>query len=606
MRFFVGSDFEDSLRKTAFFILQIPLDENTRRKNLEKILVTSALTYANGPLHIGHVAGSYLNADIFVRYNKLLGNDIIYIGGTDDYGTPISIKAEEEGVKPRVIAERYNKRMKKDLDGLNIQLDNFSGTSRPRHIKVSQDFFTNLLEAGYVNKKTLNQFYDEKHKRFLADRYIEGICPHCKSEGARGDQCDKCGKLIDAMSLIEPRSKISGEKPIIKETTHWYINLPKFEKQLREWLATKKYWKDNVLNFIMSWLNEGLIERAITRDLNWGIPIPLENTKGKVLYVWFDAPIGYISSTMEWAEKKGQPDLWKKYWLDPETKLIHFLGKDNIPFHTIIWPAVLSKQKEPFILPYDVPANEFLNLEGQKMSTSRNWTVWVEDYLKYFDGELLRYVLAANAPETKDSDFTWKDFQNKINNDLNNVLGNLANRTFIFIKKYLNGKVNKTENIDKLFAENLFSSGLNNNTPFYFDNLEDISDIINGIDESYKKYKVRRAVQLILLLTRIGNRYFDIEKPWVTIKKNRSEANETLFFCSELLRRISILFTPIMPEAMKKLRKMMNLADDFEWDDIKKVPESFKIGEVSPLFKKIEDAEIEKQLELLKEGSEIL
>jgi len=551
---------------------------------LEKILVTSALTYANGPLHIGHVAGSYLNADIFVRYNKLLGNDVIYIGGTDDYGTPISIKAEEEGVEPIIIAERYNKSMKKDLDGLNIQLDNFSGTSRARHIKVSQDFFTNLLEAGYVTKKTLNQFYDEKHKRFLADRYIEGICPHCKSEGARGDQCDKCGKLIDAIDLIEPKSKLSGEKPIIKETTHWYINLPKFENQLREWLKTKKYWKDNVLNFIMSWLNEGLIERAITRDLDWGVPIPLENTEGKVLYVWFDAPIGYISSTMEWAEKMGEPEKWKEYWLKPETKLIHFLGKDNIPFHTIIWPAVLSKQKEPFILPYDVPANEFLNLEGQKMSTSRNWTVWVEDYLKYFDGELLRYVLAANAPETKDSDFTWKDFQNKINNDLNNVLGNLANRTFIFAKKYFDGKIRKpgkfSELSDKILNESYKLTGY--------------------IGKSFNSYQVRKATKLVMNIARIGNKYFDETKPWKEIKTNKEKAEETLFVCTEILRLISISFSPIVPKAMKKLRKMMNLSDDFKWGNIEKTPKNFEIGEVSPLFKKIEDAEIEKQLELLK------
>ncbi len=551
---------------------------------MEKILVTSALTYANGPLHIGHVAGSYLNADIFVRYCKLKGKDVIYIGGTDDYGTPISIKAEEEGVEPRIIAERYNKSMKKDLDGLNIELDNFSGTSRPEHIKISQDFFTNLLEAGYVTKKALHQFYDEKHKRFLADRYVEGICPHCKSEGARGDQCDSCGKLIDSINLIDPKSKLSGEKPVIKETTHWYIDLPKFEKQLREWFQTKKYWKDNVLNFIMSWLNEGLIERAITRDLDWGIPIPLENTEGKVLYVWFDAPIGYISSTMEWAKKQGKPDLWKEYWLNPETKLIHFLGKDNIPFHTIIWPAMLSKQKDKYVLPYDVPANEFLNLEGQKMSTSKNWTVWVEDYMKYFDGEYLRYYLAANAPETKDSDFYWKDFQNKINNDLSNVLGNLANRTFVFAKKYFDGKIRRPEKHSKLSDKTLKES----------------YKLVEFTDKSFNNYQVRKATKIVMDIARSGNKYFDETQPWNKIKTNKDTAEETLYVCTELLRMISIAFSPIIPKAMKELRKMMNLSEDFKWEDIKQIHENFEIGEVSPLFKKIEDAEIEKQLELLK------
>ncbi|MCK4695430.1 MAG: methionine--tRNA ligase, partial [Candidatus Cloacimonetes bacterium] len=550
----------------------------------EKLLVTSALTYANGKLHIGHVAGSYLNADIFVRYQKLIENDVIYIGGTDDYGTPISLKAEEEGVSPKVIAERYNQSMKKDLEGINIQLDNFSGTSRPRHIEISQDFFTNLLEAGYVTKKTLKQLYDKKYKRFLADRYIEGICPHCKAEGARGDQCDSCGKLIDAINLIEPKSKISGKTPVIKETTHWYLNLPKFEEELRTWLSTKTYWKDNVRNFIFSWLNEGLKERAITRDLNWGVPIPLENTKGKVLYVWFEAPIGYISSTQEWAEKKGKPDLWKDYWLNPETKLIHFLGKDNIPFHTIIWPSVLMKQKEPYILPYDVPANEFLNLEGQKMSTSRNWTVWVEDFLKYFDGEYLRFYLAANAPESKDSDFYWKDFQAKINNELNNILGNLANRTFIFAKKYFDGIISKPDNLSEYSKKTL----------------KEADKLAGYIGKSYNNYQVRKATRLLMDIARSGNKYFDETQPWVEIKNNKAKAEETLFVCMELLRIISIVYSPIIPKSMKKLRKMMNLNKKILWKNLGKIPGKFEIGKVSQLFQKIEDSEIKKQLELLK------
>ncbi|MCD4796044.1 MAG: methionine--tRNA ligase [Candidatus Cloacimonetes bacterium] len=551
---------------------------------LERILVTSALTYANGPLHIGHVAGSYLNADIFVRYCKLKGKDVIYIGGTDDHGAPISIKAEEEGISPQELVARYNKSMKEDLKKLSIELDNFSSTSTSEHNKLSQDFFLNLMDAGYINQKTSKQFYDKKHKRFLPDRYIEGICPYCKSPEARGDQCDSCGKLIDAVNLIEPRSKISGETPVIKETTHWYLNLPKFEPELRKWLETKKYWKDNVRNFILSWLDEGLIERAITRDIDWGVPVPLENAKGKVLYVWFDAPIGYISSTKEWAKRQGKPDLWKEYWLNPETKLIHFLGKDNIPFHTIIWPAVLSKQKDKYVLPYDVPANEFLNLEGQKMSTSRSWTVWVEDYLKYFEGELLRYVLAANAPETKDSDFTWKDFQNKINNDLNNVLGNLANRTFIFAKKYFDGKIEEELELSE-------SSQMA---------LRICKDTLSDVENSFNTYQVRKAVKSIIDIARSGNKYFDETKPWKEIKTNKQKANETLYVCAELLNAISIALYPILPDKMLELRKMMNLSGKFCWKDIWDLQRRFIIGEVSPLFKKIEDAEIEKQLELLK------
>jgi len=552
----------------------------------EKILVTSALTYANGPLHIGHIAGSYLNADIFTRFKKLQNAEIIYVGGTDDHGAPISIKAEEEGISPQELVDKYNKSMREDLKGIGIEQDYFSATSTEEHNKLSQDFFLNLLEAGYINKKTSQQLYDEKMKRFLADRYVEGICPHCGAEGARGDQCDACGKLIDAVNLINPKSKISGETPVIKETTHWYLNLPKFEAELREWLKTKKYWKDNVRNFILSWLNEGLIERAITRDIDWGVPVPLENADGKVLYVWFDAPIGYISSTKEWAIKQGKPELWKNYWLDPETKLIHFLGKDNIPFHTIIWPAMLSKQKDKYVLPYDVPANEFLNLEGKKISTSRNWVIWVKDFLKYFPGELLRYVLAVNAPETKDSDFSWKDFQNRINTELNNILGNLANRTFVFSKKYFEGVITKPEILTEISLKTLAEAKY----------------LTDQIEKSYNKYQVRKSAKLLMDIARIGNKYFDETQPWVSIKSEKEKAGETLYVCTELLRMISIVGTPIIPKSMKKLRKMMTLSKEFSWSDIQNPIESIELAKVKPLFRKIEDKEIEEQVKLLEKN----
>ncbi len=555
-----------------------------KEKVLEKFLVTSALPYANGKLHIGHVAGAYLPADIFVRFQKLQKNDVLYVCGTDEHGAPISIKAEKEGVKPEDIVERYHTSIKGSFDGLGFNFDNFSGTARAQHHKLSQHFFTSLLENKFITIKTNDQFYCEQCKRFLADRYVEGICPHCGKEGARGDQCDHCGQLLDAIELGNPQCKICGSTPIIKATSHWFLELPKMEQQLKEWLETKKYWKDNVHRFIMNWLKEGLIERAITRDIDWGVPVPLEDSQGKVLYVWFDAPIGYISSTIEWANKIGQPEKWKEYWLDENTKLIHFIGKDNIPFHTIIWPAILMGQKEKYILPYDVPANEYLNLEGKKISTSNNYAIWVEDFLKYFDGEYLRYYLATNAPETKDSDFVWKEFQQKINSELANVLGNLANRTFSFSKKYFNGEIQRPEN-------------LSNNAA---DCLQKGYDLSKEIQDCYKNYKVRKVTQLGIQIVRNGNVFFDLTKPWVEVKNDKSKAAETLYVCSELLRIISIVFSPIIPNGMKKLRNILNLSSDFYWDNIENNQiQQTTIGEVKPLFPKIDDKAIEEQILLL-------
>ena len=553
----------------------------------EKYLVTSALPYANGHLHIGHVAGAYLPADIFVRFQKLLGNDVIYICGTDENGAPISIKAEAEGKTPREIVDHFHDSIVKSFKDLEIDFDNFSGTARPEHTRISQEFFLNLLKAGYVLQKTTQQLYCEHDKRFLADRYIEGTCPYCGAEGARGDQCDACGKLIDAMKLIDPKCKICGNKPIVKETTNWYIELPKFEKPLREWLKTKNYWKENVLNFIMSWLNEGLIERSITRDLNWGIPVPLDEAEGKVLYVWFDAPIGYISSTVEWAKNLETPERWKDYWLDPNTKLIHFLGKDNIPFHTIIWPSVLMEQEQKFVLPYDVPANEYLNIKGQKSSTSRNYAIWVKDFVKYFEPEFLRYYLAANAPETKDSDFSWEEFQSKINNELANILGNLANRVFTFVKKYFDGTINKHQEL----------SELSQNT------LNEAHKLVNEVKECYENYRVRKAVKLIMDIARSGNKYFDETKPWFAVKENKEDAAETLYVCAELLRIISIILFPVLPKAMKKLRAMLNVNTPLTWNEIDNSLRKTTLGTIEPLFRKITNKEVTEQNELLEKQS---
>jgi methionyl-tRNA synthetase len=555
----------------------------------EKYLVTSALPYANGPLHIGHVAGAYLPADIFVRFQKLLGNDVIYVCGSDEFGAPISIKAESEGVTPREIVDRYHKSIKASFDGLEIEFDNFSGTAREPHKKIASEFFTNLHERGFVNKKTTEQWFDEEKQRFLADRYVEGDCPHCGSEGARGDQCDSCGKLIDAITLINPVSKISGSKPVIKETTHWYLNLPKFEEELKDWLSTKTYWKDNVLKFINNFLHDGLIERAITRDTDWGVPVPLEDADGKVLYVWFDAPIGYVSSTVEWAERIGQPDKWKEYWLDPKTKLIHFIGKDNIIFHTIFFPSFLMEQDKKYVLPHDVPANEFLNLEGRKMSTSKNWTVWVNDFLKYFDGEYLRYYLAANAPETKDSDFYWKEFQLAVNSDLANILGNLANRVFAFSKKYFDGIIKKPEELSELSQKVL----------------KEAVDLTAEIKNCYQTYQVRKVTKLCIEIARSGNKYFDETQPWKAIKIEPKKAAESLYVCAELLRLVSVAFFPIIPKRIKTLRKLLGIKADFSWDDLSENITEYRIGEIAPLFRKVEDVEIEVQLEILKKASEV-
>lgn len=550
---------------------------------MEKILVTSALIYANGPLHIGHVAGAYLPADIFVRFHKLIGSDIIFISGTDEHGAPVSIRAEKEGKTSREVVDFFHDQIEKSFHGLKIDFTNFSGTARDAHHQLSQQFFLQLLEKGYIIPKTSKQFYCEHDKRYLADRYVEGECPHCHAPGARGDQCDNCGKLIDAVNLINPVCKICGNTPVIRETKHWYLELPKFEKQLEEWLGEKKHWKDNVLNFIMGWLKEGLIERAITRDIDWGVPVPLDDADGKVLYVWFDAPIGYISSTVEWAQRIGEPEKWKDYWFDKNCRLIHFIGKDNIPFHALIWPSMLMAQKEEYILPDDIPANEYLNIEGSKVSTSRNYAIWVDEYLKYFDGELLRYVLAANAPESRDADFSWKDFQIKINSELANILGNLANRVFTFSKKYFDGVINKPAS----FSEK--SQAL----------LDEIEELSGQTNDCYRNYRVRKAVNTIMDIARAGNRYFDERAPWKSVKTDKDEAEETLYICLSLLTKVSIAMTPILPGKMQKLRTMMNLGDQFQWEDITEFEDKFEIGEIEPLFVKITDEQIEEQIAIL-------
>ena len=552
-----------------------------------KYIVTSALPYANGKLHVGHVAGAYLPADIFVRYLRMKQQDVIYICGTDEHGTPISISADKEGVSPQDVVNRYHASIKEAFDGVGIEFDNFSGTARPPHHKLSQEFFTQLYEKGNIQSKVTLQFYCEHDKRYLPDRYVEGICPKCGATGARGDQCDKCGQIYDTTTLVEPACKICGNTPVIRETKHWFIHLDSFRERLKNWLSTKDYWKENVLNFMMGLLEQGLIERSITRDLSWGVPVPLPDAEGKVLYVWFDAPIGYISSTMEWAINQGKPELWKDYWLDPDTQLIHFIGKDNIIFHALIWPAMLMGQDAGYCLPHDIPANEFMNLEGEKISTSKNWAIWVDEFVKDFDGEYLRYYLAVNAPEKQDADFSFKGFQACVNSDLNNTLGNLANRVFAFAAKNYEGLITACELDEQSKAV-----------------ISETDALISEIESGYKDYQVKKNTRLVMDIARLGNKYFDERKPWSVIKSDRTQVNETLYVCVNLLAKLSIAFTPILPKHMQQLRQMMNLSLQPIFADAYPLLEgSIQLRETKPLFRKLEDEEIDKQLEMLKASS---
>lgn len=553
-----------------------------------KYLVTSALPYANGKLHVGHVAGAYLPADIFVRWLRLHKQDVIYICGTDEHGTPISISADAEGVTPDVVVKRYHDSIEAAFNSINIEFDNFSGTARPPHHVTSQKFFTDLFEKGHIQARETRQFYCEHDKRYLPDRYVEGTCPRCQASGARGDQCDACGQIYDTVTLVEPRCKICGNTPVIRDTKHWFLLLDDFRERLKEWISHKDYWKENVRNFMLNLLDQGLIERSITRDLSWGIPVPLPEAEGKVLYVWFDAPIGYISSTVEWAERIGDPDRWKDYWLDTETQLIHFIGKDNIIFHALIWPAMLMGQNLPYCLPHDIPANEFMNLEGQKISTSRNWAIWVDEFAQAFDGDYLRYYLAVNAPEKGDSDFSFKDFQQRINGELNNVLGNLANRVFAFSVKNFGGVISSVSLSDE-----------SNQV------LAEAKSLMEQIDAGYKEYQVKKNTRLIMDIARLGNRYFDERKPWSVIKEDRDHVAETLRVCADLLAMLSVCMYPILPGSMNKLRKMMGLADAAEWSDAFDTNDvSYILKDTQPLFSKVTDEQIEVQLARLQSADQ--
>ena len=543
-------------------------------------LITTALPYANGPVHIGHLAGVYVPADIYVRYLRKKGEDVAFIGGSDEHGVPITIKAQKEGVTPQDIVDRYHKIIKDSFEELGISFDIYSRTSSKTHHELSSAFFKKLYDEGKFIEKTSMQFYDEKAGQFLADRYIVGKCPHCGNERAYGDQCEACGTSLNATDLIDPVSAITGNKPELKETKHWYLPLDQYEGWLKEWILEEhKEWKPNVYGQCKSWLDNGLQPRAVTRDLDWGVPVPIEGAEGKVLYVWFDAPIGYISATKDLTPE------WEKYWKDPETRMIHFIGKDNIVFHCIIFPAML-KADGSYILPDNVPANEFLNLEGDKISTSRNWAVWLHEYLVDFPGkqDVLRYVLTANAPETKDNDFTWKDFQTRNNSELVAIYGNFINRTLVLTQKYFANRVPERGEL----------------TDYDKEVLAEIPQIVERVEKSLETFHFRDALKEAMNLARLGNKYLADTEPWKVIKTDEGRVKTILNICLQISANLSTLMEPFMPFSSQKLREFMNI-DVIDWakmgDGV--IPAGHELGEAGLLFEKIEDATIQAQIDKL-------
>ena len=552
--------------------------------------ITAALPYTNGPIHIGHLAGVYVPADIYARYLRIMGNDVVYICGSDEHGVPITIKAKKENKTPQEIVDRYHQNIKNSFLEFGISFDNYSRTSAKIHHDTASEFFLKLLENNSFEELTSEQFYDEEEEQFLPDRFLIGTCPKCGFEESYGDQCEKCGTSHNPRDLINPRSSITGNKPSLRTTKHWYLKLDKFQGFLEKWILedNKGVWKSNVYGQCKSWLDDGLKPRAVTRDLDWGVPVPVKDSNGKVLYVWFDAPIGYISSTKEWAIDNKQN--WEKYWKDDNTELIHFIGKDNIVFHCIIFPAMLKAHGD-FIIPKNVPANEFLNLEGSKISTSKNWAVWLPEFLNDFPGkqDVLRYVLTINAPENKDNDFTWKDFQNRNNGELVAILGNFINRVVVLTKKYYESYIPaNNELLDK--DKNVL--GL-------------VNQSINKVEESLSNFKFRDACSEFMNIARIGNKYLADEEPWKIIKENPERVKTVIFISLHISSVLAIVSEPFIPFTSKKIKSILNFKDEINWtwEGLKKkdflINENHKINEPELLFNRIEDSEIQLQIDKL-------
>jgi methionyl-tRNA synthetase len=557
-----------------------------KAQSYKRYTVTSALPYANGPIHIGHLAGVYVPADIYARYLRSTGEDVLFIGGSDEHGVPITIKARKEGITPQEVVDKYHGIIKQSFEDFGVTFDIYSRTSNAIHHQTAADFFTTLHNKGEFTEKTSQQYFDEEHQTFLADRYITGTCPHCGFEKAYGDQCENCGTSLNATDLINPKSALSGSLPVMRETKHWFLPLDKYEPWLREWIleSHKDDWKANVYGQCKSWLDHGLQPRAVTRDLDWGVKVPLSDAEGKVLYVWFDAPIGYISASREWAEQTGKD--WTPYWKSDDSKLVHFIGKDNIVFHCIVFPGML-KAEGTYILPENVPANEFLNLEGDKISTSRNWAVWLHEYLEEFPGkqDVLRYVLTANAPETKDNDFTWRDFQARNNSELLAVFGNFVNRTLVLTQKYFDGKVPSMGPVDDYDREVM----------------TEMAGFPAKIAKSIELYRFREALNELMNLARLGNKYLTETEPWKTFKTDPSRVQTNLNLSLQICANLATLCEPFLPFTAAKLNHMLNMAP-LTWAQAgtaELLPPGHGLNQPELLFERIEDATIEAQVKKL-------
>ncbi len=560
----------------------------------KRYTITAALPYTNGPVHIGHLAGVYVASDIYARYQRLQGRDVLFVCGSDEHGVPITIKAKKEGVSPQQVVDKYHAIIKKSFEDFGISFDNYSRTSAEIHHKTASEFFTKLYDDGKFEEEITEQLYDPEAEQFLADRFVVGTCPKCGYEESYGDQCENCGTSHNATDLINPKSAISGAKPVTKSTKHWFLPLNEYEEWLKDWILKghKKDWKTNVYGQCKSWIDDGLRPRAVTRDLDWGIPVPLEGAEGKVLYVWFDAPIGYISATKEWAQQYNKD--WEPYWKDKDTKLLHFIGKDNIVFHCIIFPSML-KADGSYTLPENVPANEFLNLEGNKISTSKNWAVWLHEYLQDFPGQqdVLRYVLTANAPETKDNDFTWADFQARNNNELVAIFGNFINRVVVLTHKYYNGLVPQPAYRNQVDT----------------DTMEMLKTYPSVIADSIERYRFREAQSRLMEVARLGNKYLADEEPWKTVKTDEERTKTIMYVALQIAAALAVLSEPFLPHTSEKLNEVLNipqLGDALNWDAItdekELLPPGHKIGQGELLFSKIDDSQIEQQLEKLRQS----
>ncbi len=554
-------------------------------ENPQRYTVTAALIYANGPIHIGHLAGCYLPADIYVRYLRSTGKDVAFISGTDEHGVPITIKAKKEGISPQAVVDKYYTQIKQAFSDFGISFDIYSRTTNPVHHDTSQAFFTKLYEQGDFIEEVTEQYYDEVADQFLADRYIVGTCPVCGNPNAYGDQCERCGTALSPNELIEPHSTLSGSRPVLRATKNWFLPLDRMQPQIETYVNSHPEWKTNVAGACQSWLKEGLRPRAMTRDLDWGVKVPLPDTDGKVLYVWFDAPIGYISMTKEWAEQQGRD--WELYWRDQNTQLVHFIGKDNIVFHCIIFPAMLMADGS-YILADNVPANEFMNLEGDKISTSRNWAVWLHEYLDEMPGkqDVLRYVLAANAPETKDSEFTWKDFQTRNNAELVGIFGNFVNRAVVLTQKFCDNKVPAATNL----------------TDYDQQVLDELAQFPDRIGRSIEQYRFREALMQLMDLARLGNKYLAETEPWKAVKTDPARANTILNLALQISASLSIVCEPFLPFTAEKLRAQLAITDSFDWTNAGRadlLAEGHELGKGELLFAKIEDDEIDRQMKKL-------